>query len=108
MAGSFLQSSCCQRTGNADGGPLEKETYGQKFSLYAWDGSPGPGNVATPQKLIDNLRPYATRPEGVDLIQVNGEWRVMFVEDRYRAIGYTGYARRNAIHWPVSILGAVQ
>ena len=53
-------------------------------------------------KLIDDLRPYTTRPEGADLIQVAGEWRAMFVEDRYRA---TGYATRNMVHWPVSILG---
>ena len=87
------------------GGPLEKELYGEKYSLYAWDGTPGPDNVATPQELIDDLGPYTTRPEGVDLIQVAGEWRVLFVEDRYRA---TGYGTRNAVHWPVSILGAVQ
>ena len=52
-------------------------------------------------RLIPDLGPYTVRPEGVDLIQVSGEWRVLFVEDRYRAIGY---ATRNAVHWPVSIL----
>jgi hypothetical protein len=31
----------------------------------------------------------------------NGEWRIMFVEDRFKAIGY---ATRNAVHWPLSIL----
>jgi Concanavalin A-like lectin/glucanases superfamily len=91
--------------GPANGGPLEKETFGEKFSLFAWDGSPGTGNVATPQKLIDDLSPYSTRPEGVDLIQIDGQWRVIFVEDRYRA---TGYGTRNAAHWPVSILGTVE
>jgi hypothetical protein len=57
-----------------------------------------------PAKLIDDLRHYTTRPEGVDLIQVNGEWRVMFVEDRFKG---TGYATRNAVHWPLGILGVV-
>jgi hypothetical protein len=74
-------------------------------SLYAWDGSPGTGNVAAPQKLIDELGPYSTRPEGVDLIQIDGQWRVIFVEDRYRA---KGYGTRNAVHWPISILGTVE
>jgi len=91
--------------GPANGGPLEKELVGEKFSLYAWDGTPGTGNVATPQLLIDDLRPFAIRPEGVDLIQVAGQWRILFVEDRFKA---TGYGTRNAIHWPVSILGSVQ
>jgi hypothetical protein len=91
--------------GPANGGPLEKELFGEKYSLYAWDGTPGPDNIATPQKLIDDLRPYTIRPEGVDLIQVAGEWRVLFVEDRYRA---PGYGTRNAVHWPVSIVGVVQ
>lgn len=91
--------------GPANGGPLEKEIFGEKYSLYVWDGSPGAGNIATPQKLIDDLRPYTIRPEGVDLVQVDGQWRLMFVEDRYRA---TGYGTRNAVHWPISILGTIQ
>ena len=91
--------------GPANGGPLEKEAFGEKFSLYAWDGSPGPGNIATPQLLIDNLGPYAVRPEGVDLIQIDGEWHVLFVEDRFMA---TGYGTRNSVRWPVDILGAVE
>jgi hypothetical protein len=90
---------------SANGGPLEKETFGERFSLFAWDGSPGTGNVATPQKLIEDLGPYSTRPEGVDLIQIGGQWRVIFVEDRFRA---TGYGTRNAVHWPIGILGAVE
>ncbi len=81
--------------GPANGGPLEKEIVGEKFSLYAWDGVAG-----SPLKLIDDLSPYTPRPEGVELILVNGEWRVMFVEDRFQA---TGYATRNVVHWPVSI-----
>lgn len=88
--------------GPANGGPLEKElpNGGGKFSIYAWNG------VSTsPQRLIEDLSPYATRPEGVDLIQVNGQWRVLFVEDRFKG---RGYATRNAVHWPVSILGSVQ
>ena len=50
-------------------------------------------------------KPLALRPEGVDMIEVAGEWRVVFVEDRYRA---TGYGTRNAVHWPVSVLGIIQ
>jgi hypothetical protein len=90
--------------GPANGGPLEKELFGETYSLYSWDGSAGPNNVATPQKLIDDLRPYTIRPEGVGVIQVAGASRVMFVEDRFQA---TGYGTRNAVHWPVSILGNV-
>jgi hypothetical protein len=89
--------------GNADGGPLAREDSRQLSALYAWDGSIA-GNVASPQLLIPNLLGYAVRPEGVDLIQVNGQWRVLFVEDRFQS---EGYASRNAIHWPLSILGTV-
>jgi hypothetical protein len=64
----------------------------------------GPGNIAVPQTLIEDLRPYTIRPEGVDLINLTGEWRILFVEDRYRA---TGYATRNALHWPLGNLGAI-
>jgi hypothetical protein len=89
---------------HANGGPEQREQARQKFSLYAWDGTTVSG-IARPQKLIDDLRPYTVRPEGVDLINVNGQWRILFVEDRYQS---TGYATRNAVHWPVSILGPVQ
>jgi hypothetical protein len=91
--------------GPANGGPLEKETFGETFALYAWNGSAGTGNVAAPQKLIGELRHYTTRPEGVDLIQVDGQWRVCFVEDRYKG---RGYGTRNAVHWPINILGTVE
>jgi hypothetical protein len=78
-------------------GPLEKETIGERFSLYSWD-----GDVATtPTRLITDLRPYTVRPEGVAIIIVGGQPRVMFVEDRFLA---PGYGARNAIHWPASIL----
>lgn len=83
--------------GPANGGRLENEPPGLKFSLFSWDGS----NM-TPLKVIDDLAPYAVRPEGIAIITVNGEQRVLFGEDRYRA---TSYGTRNAIHWPVSILG---
>jgi hypothetical protein len=87
--------------GPADGGPLEKERTPGKFSLYAWNGV----NGSTPQLLIDDLKPYAKRPEGVEVITVNGEDRVLFTEDRFLA---TGYEAKNAIHWPISVLGGVQ
>jgi hypothetical protein len=77
---------------------LEKQQIGEKSSLYGWTGS----SADPPVKLIDDLRPYAVQPEGLDLIVVRGEQRILFVEDRYFA---TGYATRNAIHWPLSILG---
>jgi predicted outer membrane repeat protein len=84
--------------GSANGGPLQREDFRQKFSLYGWT-----GNTNTPPvKLIDDLWPYTIRPEGVDLIKVAGEWRILFVEDRFQA---TAYATRNAVHWPVTILG---
>jgi uncharacterized delta-60 repeat protein len=85
--------------GPANGGPLEKELVGEIFSLWSWA---GPGNA--PNLLIPDLRPFTVRPEGVELIQVNLQWRILFVEDRFKA---TGYGTRNAIHWPVSILGNV-
>jgi hypothetical protein len=89
---------------SANGGPLEKETVGERFSLYAWDGS-STGGVARPQLLISDLAGYAVRPEGVEVINVGGQWRVLFVEDRFQS---TGYATRNAVHWPVSILGTIR
>jgi hypothetical protein len=86
--------------GLANGGPLQREQLKQKFSLYSWT-----GNVTdSPAKLIDDLSGYAVRPEGVDIMNVNGEWRLLFVEDRYLA---EGYGRRNAIHWPMTIVGNV-
>lgn len=86
--------------GNANGGPLVREKLRQKFSLLSWDGN----TAHQPTLLLDDLIGYAIRPEGVEIINVNGEWRLFFVEDRFQA---RGYATRNALHWPVSILGAV-
>lgn len=82
--------------GSANGGPLQRENFRQKFSLYAWTGN----TKTAPVKLIDDLLPYTIRPEGVGLGNVAGEWRILFVEDRYLATGY-------AIHWPLSILAGV-
>ncbi|MBN2507948.1 MAG: hypothetical protein JXQ71_14780 [Verrucomicrobia bacterium] len=90
--------------GNANGGPLVREKLRQQFSLYAWDGT-STGGVAHPQLLIADLIGYAVRPEGVELINVDGQWRILFVEDRFQS---TGYATRNALHWPVSIMGTVE
>jgi len=53
-------------------------------------------------KIIDDLRRYTVRPEGIAVFTIKNVERVMFVEDRFRA---TGYGTRNAIHWPMSILG---
>jgi len=85
--------------GPANGGPLEKETVGEQFSLWSWQGPGGP----VPVRVIADLRPYAVRPEAVTIIQVNGQSRILFGEDRFRAVGY---GTRNAIHWPISILGS--
>lgn len=87
--------------GPANGGPLEKERALGKFSLYAWTGLTG----ATPQLLIDDLKPYAKRPEGIEIMTINSQDRVVFTEDRFLA---SGYVARNAIHWPIGILGTVQ
>ena len=89
--------------GPANGGPLQREATRQKFALYAWDGSSKEG-VARPQALIPDLNGYAIRPEGVELINAAGQWRILFVEDRFVT---PGYGTRNAIHWPVTILGPV-
>jgi hypothetical protein len=98
------QGSAAQRylilAGTANGGPLQREQYRQKFSLYSWTGNTN----NAPTKLIDDLWRYTLRPEGVDLIQVGAAWRILFVEDRFLA---TGYGTRNAIHWPLSIVGPV-
>jgi len=88
------------RPGTRQGNNLQREQYRQKFSLYSWTGNTN----NAPTKLIDDLRRYAIRPEGVDLIQVGNVWRILFVEDRFLA---TGYGTRNAIHWPLSIVGPV-
>ena len=86
--------------GSANGGPIVRENPRQRFALYSWTGNP----ASTPRLLIADLQGYAVRPEGVEIISVNGEWRVLFVEDRFTG---TGYATRNAVHWPISILGQV-
>ena len=67
--------------GPAGGGPLAKEQSNQKFQLFSWDGVDG----NAPTVVISDLRSYSVRPEALDLISVNGSWRVLFVEDRYRA-----------------------
>ena len=72
--------------------------------VSAWSGL-ATNSISTPQLPIADLNGYAVRSEGVDLVNVNGEWRVLFVEDRFVT---PGYATRNAVHWPISILGAVQ
>jgi hypothetical protein len=86
--------------GPTDGGPFEEETWPQKFSLYSWTGSA----TSPPTKLIDDLRPYTLRPEGLTLALINNQNRILFVEDRFLA---TGYGTRNIVHWPLSILGTV-
>jgi len=68
----------------ANGGPLEKETVGEQFSLWSWQGPGGPASV----RVIADLRPYTVRPEVVTIIQVNGQSRILFGEDRFRAVGY--------------------
>ena len=84
--------------GAANGGPLVREKLRGKFSLYSWTGA----ITDAPVKIIDDLVGYAVRSEGVDIMRVGNEWRLLFVEDRFLA---TGYGTRNAIHWPVTILG---
>jgi hypothetical protein len=81
--------------GPANGGPLKNETGRETFALYSWNGS----NAA--EICIPDLSGYAVRPESVEIIEVDGEPRVLFVEDRFKA---EGYDTRNAVHWPVSIL----
>jgi hypothetical protein len=87
--------------GTANGGPLQREQVRQRFSLYRWTGNP----ADSPRKVLADLSPYATRPEGVDLVPLAGGWRLLLVEDRFLS---TGYGTRNAIHWPVDILGVVE
>ena len=89
--------------GNANGGPLYREATRQRFALYSWNGSSANG-VAKPHLLIPDLNGYAIRPEGVELIKAAGQWRILLVEDRFVT---PGYGTRNAIHWPLSILGPV-
>jgi len=86
------------RPGTRQGNNLQREQYRQKFSLYSWTGN------NAPTKLIDDLWRYSIRPEWVDVINVGQADRLLFVENRYLG---TGYATRNAIHWPLSILGTV-
>ena len=89
--------------GPANGGPIEKEVVGETFSLWSWLGpdQANPANTPPPILAIPDLRSYTVRPEGFAVINVNGQDRILFVEDRFRA---TGYGTRNAIHWPLSIL----
>jgi hypothetical protein len=62
------------------------------------------GGAAAPHLRLADRQGYAVRPEGVELITVSGQQGLLFVEDRFLA---TGHGTRNAIHWPVSILGTV-
>jgi hypothetical protein len=82
--------------GPANGGPLKNETGRAKFSLYRWDSV-----SAQPVRVVADLSPYATRPEGVNIISLKGSLRVLFVEDRFRAHGYD---TQNAVHWPLATL----
>jgi hypothetical protein len=82
--------------GAANGGPLKNETARQVFSLYRWD------NVnAQPVRVVVDLSAFAVRPEGVNIITLNGTPRVIFVEDRFKA---EGYDTQNAVHWPLADL----
>jgi hypothetical protein len=82
--------------GAANGGPLKNETTRQVFSLYRWD------NInAVPVRVVADLAPFAVRPEGVNIITLNGTPRVLFVEDRFKA---EGYDTQNAVHWPLAEL----
>lgn len=56
---------------------------------------------AQPVRVVDDLSPFAVRPEGVNVILLNGQPRVVFVEDRFKA---EGYDTQNSIHWPLSAL----
>lgn len=82
--------------GAANGGPLKNETTRQKFSLYRWDSID-----STPVRVVADLSPYATRPEGINIITLNGVKRAIFVEDRFKA---EGYDTQNGVHWPVTAL----
>ena len=80
--------------GAANGGPLKNETGREKFSLYRWD------NVnAQPVRVVADLSTFAERLEGVNLITLNGEKRLIFVEDCFRV---EGYDTQNAVHWPLT------
>jgi len=46
--------------------------------------------------------PYELNLNGKGIRSI--EWWILFVEDRYQS---TGYATRNAVHWPISILGTI-
>ncbi len=82
--------------GPANGGPLKNETTRQVFSLYRWDTV-----NSTPVRVVGDLAPFAVRPEGINIITLNNERRVLFVEDRYQAQNYN---TQNAAHWPLSAL----
>jgi len=82
--------------GAANGGPLKNETSRQVFSLYRWDNVNG-----QPVQIVADLAPFAVRPEGVNIITLNGTPRVIFVEDRFKA---EGYDTQNAVHWPLADL----
>jgi len=66
--------------GNANGGPLQRESVKQKFSLYSWTGATN----NAPTKLIDDLTGYTVRPEGIDNLGqvVGGYWNPSATEAR--------------------------
>lgn len=75
---------------------MKNETSRQVFSLYRWDTV-----NAVPVRVVADLAPFAVRPEGVNIITLNGNPRIIFVEDRFKA---EGYDTQNAVHWPLADL----
>lgn len=66
------------------------------FTLYRWDDI-----NSAPVRIVADLSAFTVRPEGVNIITLNGEKRILFVEDRFKA---QGYDTQNAVHWPITSL----
>ena len=52
-------------------------------------------------RVVPDLAAFAVRPEGVNIITLNGQPRVIFVEDRFKA---QGYDTQNSVHWSLAEL----
>ena len=92
--------------GNANGGPIQRENLKRKFSLYSWTGDL---NTA-PVKFMEDLQGYAIRPEGIDLMNVGGEWRVILVEDSIvrstTLMNLLGFLKeRHEVNWRLDFVG---
>ena len=63
--------------GVGDDGAPKNETGREVFALYRWDSV-----ASAPVPVVAGFSPFAVRPEGVNIVTLNGRRRAIYVEDR--------------------------